>query len=197
MRMDARRSLAPFTNVLVAAFHAVHVGRGAAEVTQISFEVGQKHHLAYFFENALLTSTNDKLTLVGTDGTESTPSKTPPVDVDGVFNHFIGGYAFVLVFRVWTACVRKVERSVKLGRRHGWIGWIDHDEAGFLFRSRKGCFTRNDRSWDFLEQTLSMHLIGFFLDVAEIFGLCFLVSQTFSMAVKNDVVRGDAMWNVV
>ena len=49
---------------------------------------------------------------------------------------------------------------------------------------------------DGLEQSLGVHLVGFFLDVAEVLGLCALVAQTFLMGVEHDVLVGDAAGNL-
>ena len=47
--MDAAGPLAALTGGEVAAVHAVHVGRGAAEVAEVAFEVGHLDDLPYLF----------------------------------------------------------------------------------------------------------------------------------------------------
>ncbi len=52
--MDAAGTATLFAGLLVSTCHAVHIGRGSAQVGEIALEVGHLHHLPDFPENALL-----------------------------------------------------------------------------------------------------------------------------------------------
>ena len=155
LRLDATGTTAFLTGILVASRHAVHVGRGAAEVGEIAFEVGHLHDLFHLSENALLGTAGDKLTLMGGDGAEGTAAETAPMDVDGVFDHVVGRDTLAFVFGMGLTRVRQVERGVKLFGGHRRIGRIHYDVKAI----------------DALQQPLGMHHVRLFLDMAEVFSL--------------------------
>ena len=176
-RVDARGTFALLAQFEVRALHAVHVGTWAAQVAQITFEVGQFHDGFYFAQNAFLASAHDEFPLMGGDGTECTTAETAAMDVDGVLDHVVGRDALAFVFGMGQACVGQVERMVQLLGGEGRIGWIDDNRLPpyRLQDARSGIF------------------VALFLDVAEVGGLLLLVSQTFFMGVKGDVTfrRGE------
>ena len=49
LRMDAAGALATFAGIEVSAVHAVHVGRGSAEVAEIALEIGHLDDLLHLF----------------------------------------------------------------------------------------------------------------------------------------------------
>ena len=92
---------------------------------------------------------------MGRDGTESTTAKTATMDVDTKLNHVEGGDALTLVFGVWQSRVRQVERCIELLRGHRRIGRIYNDVA----------------SPKTLNQTLGVHHVRLFFDMAEVLSL--------------------------
>ena len=95
------------------------------------------------------------------------------MDVDAELDHLVGWDALALVFRMGLTGVGKVEGGVELCGGHRGVGWIDnHLRATYL-----------------LQQSLGMHHVRLFLDVAEVLGLCTFVAETFLVAVEYDVVR--------
>ena len=73
--------------------------------------------------------------------------------------------------RVWQG-----KRSVEFLGGHLWIGRIDH-RVEPVYR---------------LQQPSGVNAVGFLLNVAEVFGMGFLVFQTFGMGVQHYVVGCDA-----
>ena len=63
-RMDARRSLALSTQVLVLASHLIHIRRRTTKVADVTAEVGHLGDGLYLPEYALLRTTCDELTLM-------------------------------------------------------------------------------------------------------------------------------------
>ena len=125
LRMDAAGTSALLTGILVAPVHAVHVGRGSAEVGEVAFEVGHLDDLLHLFQNALLRAAGDELTLMGGDGAEGTAAETAAMDVDGVLDHVVGGDALALVLGMGLARVRQVERGVDLLSGHRRVRRVD------------------------------------------------------------------------
>ncbi len=59
---------------------------------------------------------------MGGDSAEAAAAETAAVEVDGVFNHFVGGdVAFAVVARVGEVSVREVERVVDLFWGHRFV----------------------------------------------------------------------------
>ena len=52
-RMNARGTFAALAQAFVASLHAIHIGRRAAEVAEITFEVGHVGDLLHFAQDAL------------------------------------------------------------------------------------------------------------------------------------------------
>ena len=181
LRMDAAGTSALLTGILVAPVHAVHVGRGSAEVGEVAFEVGHLDDLLHLFQDALLRAAGDELALMGGDGAEGTAAKTAAMDVDGVLDHVVGGDALALVFRMGLARVRQVERGVDLLRGHRRVGRVNDDISAV----------------DTLQQPLGVHHVGLLLDMAEVLGLGPFVAQTLLVAVEHDIVFADATRNGV
>ena len=127
LRMDTAGSLAFLTRLDVTSFHAVHIGRGTAEVREITFEVRHLHHLPDFPQDTLLGAAGNELTLMGGDGAEGTAAETATVDVHAVLDHLVGRNAFPLVFRMRLTGIGEVERSVQLLCGHRRIGRVDDD----------------------------------------------------------------------
>lgn len=125
--MDAAGSLAFLTCLDVTSFHAVHIGRGTAEVREITFEVRHLHHLPDFPQDTLLGAAGNELTLMGGDGAEGTAAETATVDVHAVLDHLVGRNAFPLVFRMRLTGIGEVERSIQLLCGHRRIGRVDDD----------------------------------------------------------------------
>ena len=179
--MDTGRTATFLAGVLVLTTHAIHVGRGSTQVTQVTFEVGHLHHLFHLAQDALLRAAGDEFSLVGRDGTEGASAKTATMDVHTELDHVVGGDTFPFVLRVWLTGVGKVERGVELLRGHWREGWVDDHIAAI----------------DTLQQSLGMHHVRLLLDMAEVLSLCPFVTQTFLMAVQHDIVVGDASRNLV
>ena len=179
-RVDARGTAALGAGLAVLAPHAVHVGRRAAKVREVTLEVGHLYHLFHLFQDALFGPTGNELALMGGDGAEGAAAEAATMDVDRELDHLVGRYHLALVLGMRQPGVREVKRGIELFGGHGRIGRVDHGIA---------CAHR-------LQQPPGVHLVGFFLDVPEVFGLCALAFQTCLMAVEHDVVVGDAAGNL-
>ena len=97
------------------------------------------------------------------------------MDVDRELDHLVGGDALALILGVGQSRVWQVERGVKFLGGHRRVGGIDDD----------------DPFAHLLQQTLGMHHVRLFLDVAEVLGLCPLVAQTLLMGMQQDIGRFD------
>ena len=117
---------------------------------------------------------------MGRDGAEGASAETAAMDVDRELDHLVGGDALALILGVGQSRVWQVERGVKFLGGHRRVGGIDDD----------------DPFAHLLQQTLGMHHVRLFLDVAEVLGLCPLVAQTLLMGVQHDVVAHDAARNI-
>ena len=95
--MEARGATAALAEGAVAAAHAVHVGRGSAEVAEVALEVGHLRHGTHLAQDALLAAADNLLALVGGDGAEGAAAEAAAVDGDGVAYHLVGWDALVLV----------------------------------------------------------------------------------------------------
>ena len=170
----AAGALAVFAGLVVAAVHAVHVGRGTAEVAEIALEVVHLGDLTDLAQDAFLGATGNELALVGGDGAEGAAAKAAAVDVDAVAYHLVGGNALALIFYMRYARVGQVVRGVQLLGGHGGVGRIDDGPlvAHLLY------------------EALGVEHVGLFLDVAEVLGLRALVAKALLVAVQHDVAFG-------
>lgn len=109
LRVNAAGAAALRAKALVAALHAVHVGRRAAEVAQIALKVWQLADFPDLPDYAFLGTAADELSLMGRDGAEGTAAEASAVNVDRVLNHVVGGNALALVLGVWQSGVWQVE----------------------------------------------------------------------------------------
>ena len=96
----ARWTLTFFAGFQVFTFHAVHVGRRASQVGQISLETGHFGDLLHFFQYAFLAAAHDELSLMGRNGAKRASSEASPVQIHGKLYHFVSWYPLALVFRV-------------------------------------------------------------------------------------------------
>ena len=176
--MYAAGSLAPFAGGVVAAVHAVHVGRGSAEVAEVAFEVGHLDDLLHLAQYALLGAAGDELALMGGDGAEGAAAEAASVDVDRELDHVVGGDALAPVLGVGLARVGQVEGGVELLGGHRGIGRVDYHSRG------------TGAAFEGLYESLGVHHVRLLLDVAEVLGLCPFVAQTLFVAVEDDVVGG-------
>ena len=72
--VDARRAFAFPADGLIPSLHAVHIGRRASQIAQITLEVWQLRDGFHLFQNALLAAAYDEFALVCGDGAEGTSS---------------------------------------------------------------------------------------------------------------------------
>ena len=143
LRMDAGGSFAAFADFQVATLHAIHIGRRATEVGDISLEAFHLGDLPGLFEDALLGPAYHKLALMGRYGAERTSAEASPVHVDRELDHLVGWDGLALVFGVGQTGVGQVERGIHLLGGHGRVGRI-----GYGILSVYG-----------LEQTAGVHLV--------------------------------------
>jgi len=104
--VDAGGFFAGGANGKVAAFHAVHVGGGAAKVGEVAFEIGAVGEEADFMQHGFLAAVHYEFALVGGNGAEGATSKAAAVDVHRKLDHFVGGDGLAFVFGVGQAGVR-------------------------------------------------------------------------------------------
>ena len=178
--VDAAGAAALLTEADVSPVHAVHVGRGASEVGEVALEVGHGYDLPHLFKYALLGAARDELALMGRDGAEGTAAEASSVDVDGVLDHVVSGYALTPVLGMGLAGVGQVEGGVELGGGHRGVWGIDHNE---------GCTIYGFTIYYLLQEPTGVHHVRLLLDVAEVLGLCAFVAQAFLVAVQHDVAR--------
>ena len=96
--VDARRAFAFPADGLIPSLHAVHIGRRASQIAQITLEVWQLRDGFHLFQNALLAAAYDEFALVCGDGAEGTSSETSAMQVDGELYHVVCRNTFSLVF---------------------------------------------------------------------------------------------------
>ena len=111
---------------------------------------------------------------MGRDGTERASTEASAMQRHGEFYHLVGRYRLAAVFRMRQSGVGKIVGRVEFLGCHWWVRRINHN-----------ILTING-----LEDALGMHLVGFFLDMSEVFGLKLFVLQALLMAVENDVGIG-------
>ena len=174
LRMDTTGPFTFLTGIEVAAVHAVHIGRGAAEVGEVAFEVGHLCHLFYLFQYALFRAAGDELALMGRDGAESAAAEASAMDVHTVLDHVVGRNALALVFRMRLTGVGQVEGRVKFFSGHRRI-WRINDHIAIA---------------NGLEQAFGMHHVRLLLYMPEVLGLGAFVAQTLLMVVKHNVFVG-------
>ena len=162
-RIDARRTLTMFAGIEVTPVHSIHVGRGATKIRDVSFKVGHLCDLPSLAKYAFFRTANNKLSLMGWYGTESTSAKAPAMHIDGEFDHFICGNSFILVFWVGESCVRKVICCINFLSSHRWKHWV--------------LYNINASYW--LKDTLGVHSVRLFFYVSKILCVCFFVMLTF------------------
>ncbi len=129
-RVEARGAPAPGAERAVAAAHAVHVGRGAADVGEVALESGHAGHALHLGEDRPRAARLHELALVRRDGAERAAAEAAAVEIDRIFDHLPrrNGPA-ALVARMGRTLVGEIERAVELlGREHGVRG-RDHHEA--------------------------------------------------------------------
>ena len=179
--MDAAWAATFLTGIEVAAMHAVHVGRRAAEVGEVALEVGHLDHLFHLFQYALLGAAGYELALMSGDGAEGAAAETPAMDVHAMLDHVVGRDALALVFGMGLTGIGQVEGGIEFFRRHWRVGWVDDDVSTI----------------DTLNQPLCVHHVRLLLDMAEVLGLRALVLQALLVAVQYDVGVGDSPWNIL
>ena len=117
---------------------------------------------------------------MGRDGAEGTASETTTVEIDREFDHLVGRYRLALIFGVRQTCVRQVVSLVHLFRSQRRVRRIDNSKLAV----------------DSLQQPLCVHLIGLFLNMAEVLSLGFFALQTLFVGMEHDVVVADASRDV-
>ena len=170
--MDAGGAFAYGADFGVFAVHHVHIGTGAAQVTEVAFEVGQLGYLPYLPKDALLGPAHDEFALVGADGAEGAASEAAPMHVDAELDHVIGGDALAVVLGMRQAGVGEVKAVVQLFLREWGEGGIDYDPFAL----------------GLLKQALGVQFIAFLLNMTEILGVQTEVGKAVLIAVQYDVV---------
>ena len=98
-----------------------------------------------------------------------------------MLDHLVSRYHLVLVLGVWQTGIGQVEGSIQFLGSHRGIGRVHHGVASFHL----------------LYQSLGMYLVGFLLDMAEVFRFGPFVAQAFLMTVQDDVLFIDAFGNIL
>ena len=179
-RVDARGPLALFAEVLVAAAHPVHIGRGAAQVAQVALEIGHGRDGAYLLEDAFGRAAHDKFPLVGRDGAEGTAAKAAAVQIDRKLYHLVRWNALALVLGMRQTGIGEVERAVDLLGGHRRIGRMHHH----VLVAR------------LLDEALRMQAVALLLHVAEIGRLRLGSLAALLVGGQKDVVFADAAGDV-
>ena len=81
-RVQTRGAPAAGAERAVAAAHAVHVGRGGADVGEVTPEIGHRRDAAHLVENRPLRPRVDELALMRRNGAEGAAAEAAAVDVD-------------------------------------------------------------------------------------------------------------------
>ena len=173
-RVEARGTRAAFAAGAVAAAHAVHVGRGAADVGEVAPEILHAGDFLHLGEDRTLAARGDELALVGRYGAEAASAEASPVEIDRVFDHLIGGNRPpVAVAGVGQAGVGQIETVVDLGFGQCRIGGRDHNPPVARALHERGL----------LPQPVALHL-----DVDEVFGEGRLVGHALLVGVQAEGV---------
>ena len=175
-------AFAPAAKRGILASHAVHVGRGGAEVADGAFEVGHLAYPVHFAQDGVFGARGDEFPLMGGDGAEGTTPKASPVEGDGMAYHVVGRNGFALVAGVGQACERKVVDSIQFGSREGRVGGIDNH---FLVP-------------DGLHEAGSFEGIRLFFDAAEVGSVFLFVGEAFLVGMEAErlplFVAGDRLF---
>ena len=173
--LDATEAGAPFAEFLVAARHAVHVGRGAAEVGDNTVEVGTLNQLVHLAQNRVFGTRGYLFALMGGDGAERATTKTTAMDVDRVLYHLVGWNGTALfVFGMGQAEIGQIERGIDFVCSHRGLGRIDHHIAVAVPLDEGG----------------ALYLVAFLLDDMIVFGLTTLALLAFLEGVEGDSRTG-------
>ena len=165
LRMNATRSLAFLACLMIASVHAVHICRRAAEVAQVTLEIGHLRNFLYLAQHAFAGAAHDEFALMCRNGAESTAAEAAAMQAHGKLNHLVGRDALALIFGVGQAGVWQVERAVDLLRRHwGKRRGDDQIPGAYL-----------------LEDALRVQFVALFFDVAEVGGVGAAVALIFSI----------------
>ena len=181
LRVYTRRALAHFAGFLILAVHSVHVGRRTAQIAQIALEIRHLDDFLHLLQNALLAAANHEFTLMGRNGAERTAAETATMKVHGELDHLVGRNGLALVFRMRQTRIRQVESRIQFRGSHQRERRIHH----YIF------------AVNFLNHALSMHFVGFFLQMAHVLSLSLLVVETFFVAVEDDVIVLEAARNLI
>lgn len=160
--VKARRPHAFLAYREVVSMHAVHVGRRAAKVADIAFEVVHTGHLTHLLEYGFLAARCYEFALMCRYCAESASAETSAVHVDRMTYHFVGRNHFAFVAWMRHAGVRKVKGAVNLGRTHRWKHGIDLDHALPML----------------LPKSVALKSVALLLDVLEILSLTAFVGHT-------------------
>ncbi len=98
--------------------HSVHVGRWAAQIAQVSFEIRHLDDFLHLLQNAFLASANHEFALVGRDGAERAAAETATMKVHGELDHLIRRNRFPFVFRMRQTRIRQVESRIQFLGSH-------------------------------------------------------------------------------
>ncbi len=170
---NARWPFAFPANLFVDAFHFVHVGRRPAQIGNVPFKIGHQYQLIDFFQDRFFRSAGDKFSLMGRNGAECAASKAAPVDVHRMADHVVGrNLLFIFVTRMGQPGVRKIVKTVDFLLFERWPGRI----YNYLPIA------------NFLNKHIGFHLVRFFLDVHEVFGIFLFILQAFFVGIKSDAV---------
>lgn len=171
-RVQARRAAAFSAQLLVAAAHAVHVGRGRSDIRKVTFEIGHFGDPPHFAEDRAFAARVDELALVCRYGAERAAAEASPVDVYRVFYHLPRrNIPFAVVSGVRGALVGQVERVVELRGGERCVGRRDDHIA-----IAHGLDERRRR----------FHQVALRLDDGEILAESALVAQARFVGVQPD-----------
>ena len=157
-----------------AAAHAVHVGRGGADVGEVAPEIGHRRDAAHLVENRPLRPRVDELALMRRNGAEGAAAEAAAVDVDRMLDHLPRrDVALAAVARMRRPFVGKVERPVEFFGRERRVGGVDHHVTVA-------------RGFD--QYAVRLHEVALRLDAAEIFGEGVRVGRALLVGVQQQPV---------
>ena len=175
LRVQARRTAAPAAQFLVAAAHAVHVGRRCTDVREVTPEAGHRGDSPHLVEDRALAARVDEFALVSRYGAERTAAEASPVDVDRVLDHLPRrDVSFAVIARVRCPFVRQVERVVELFGRERRVGRRDDHVAVADGLDQRRC---------------RFHQVALCLDDREILPESPIVARTLLVGVQPDRLR--------
>ena len=124
---DTRRPSAFVTHLLIAAGHAVHICRRAAQVREITFKALHPADALHLFQHGGFGSAADKLALVGGYGAEAASPEASPVNINREFYHLPCRYGpFLFITRMGCVVKGQVIDSICLSLRSYRHWRIDH-----------------------------------------------------------------------